>query len=390
MFKKTIVFFVLIFFSLQIFSQEENKDFYITKGKGFEFHFFDDQYELQLDFRGQFRASYPFDNDPITFENEKSGLKINRARIKIGGHIYQPYYTFYFEQDIKGMNLLDFRVQIEKYSFLKLRVGQWKVRYSRERVISSGNQQGLDRSIINYAFTLDRQQGISLYGNLSGDGIANFNYWASVFMGSGRGANSNDDSKLMYMGRLQWNPNNEVLKFSGSDLEYHDKFVSSFAIAATTNTSRYTRFSTAGGGQLVGFEEGVDGQYKIDQFLFETAFKYKGWSWQQEYHYKNIDDKINLTSTSLTGYYLQLGYFLNNSFSKIPKKLEVFGRYAYYDPNIDVSNNNELEYTFGLNWFFHKHKNKLTLEYSYLDFNDFSSTDKSGSKIRLQWDISIF
>ena len=390
MHKKAILLIVSILYSSFLFAQEEKKDFYITKGKGYEFHFFEDQYLLQIDFRGQFRASYPFDSNPETFENEKSSLKINRARIKIGGYVYKPYYTFYFEQDIKGMNLLDFRVQIEKFDFLKLRVGQWKVRYSRERVISSGNQQGVDRSIINYAFTVDRQQGISAYGNLSGNGMVNFNYWASAFTGAGRGASSNDDSKLMYMGRLQWNPNKEVLKFSGSDLEGHEKFVSSIAIAATTNTSRYTRFSTAGGGQLYGFEDGEDGQYKIDQFLFETAFKYKGWSWQQEYHHKNIDDKINLTSTTLTGYYLQLGYFLNNTFSKIPKKLEVFGRYASYDSNIKISNNNELEYTLGLNWFFHKHRNKLTFEYSYLQFDEISSMEKSGSRYRLQWYISIF
>lgn len=146
MIKNIIILVSFLFFSMFLYAQEKNKDFYITKGKGYEFHFFEDNYLLQIDFRGQFRASYPFDSNPETFEIEKSSLKINRARIKIGGHVYKPYYTFYFEQDIKGNNLLDFRAQIEKYDFLKLRVGQWKVRYSRERIISSGNQQGVDRS----------------------------------------------------------------------------------------------------------------------------------------------------------------------------------------------------------------------------------------------------
>ena len=50
--------------------------------------------------------------------------------------------NFYLEQDIRGGNLLDFRAQIEKLSYLKFRVGQWKARYSRERVISSGKQTG--------------------------------------------------------------------------------------------------------------------------------------------------------------------------------------------------------------------------------------------------------
>ncbi len=393
MLKKTFILIVLVFFSDQIIGQEKNNDFYFTKGKGFEFHFFDDAYELQIDFRGQFRATYLHDETLAfgeDFTEESTNFKINRARIKIGGHIYKPYYKFYFEQDIVGGNLLDFRVMIEKYSFLKLKVGQWKARYSRERIISSGKQQDVDRSIINSVFTIDRQQGVSLYGNLKSTGAANFNYWASVFSGTGRSGSSNDDSSLMYLLRLQWNPNGEVLKFSGSDIENHQRFITSIAIAGVTNISRYTQFSTAGGGQLLGFEDGIDGQYKVDQFLFETAFKYKGLSWQQEFHYKNIDDRVNVEQTSLIGNYVQLGYFFNNNFSKFPENLEIFARQAYYDSNIDVSGNNNYEYTLGCNWFFKGHKNKLTFDYSYLQADNNESLYSKGNRFRLQWDISIF
>jgi len=390
---KTLLSFLLIFLSLQLSSQEKNKDFYITKGKGYEFHFFDDNYLLQIDFRGQFRATYLQDEFPILgedFTEESTNFKINRARIKIGGYVYKPYYKFYFEQDIVGGNLLDFRVMIEKYPFLKLKVGQWKARYSRERVISSGNQQDIERSIVNSVFTIDRQQGVSLYGNLKSHGAVNFNYWASVFSGTGRGGTSNDKNTLMYLLRLQWNPNGEVLKFSGSDIENHQKFISSIAIAGVTNTSKYTQFSTSGGGQLPGFEDGEDGQYKVDQFLFETAFKYKGLSWQQELHYKNVDDRINLEQTSLIGNYFQLGYFFNYSFEKFPRELEVFARHAYYNPNIDISGNNHFEYTIGCNWFFKGHKNKLSFDYSYLQTDEIELTYNKGNRFRLQWDISIF
>ena len=393
MFKKIKILFFLLFFSLIVTAQEKSNNFYITKGKGYEFHFFDDQYLLQLDFRGQFRATYTHDEIPILgeeFIDDHTNFKINRARIKIGGYVYKSYYKYYFEQDIVGGNLLDFRLMIEKYPFLKLKVGQWKARYSRERIISSGNQQDVDRSILNSIFTIDRQQGVSLYGNLKGTGAANFNYWASIFSGTGRSASSNDDSSFMYLLRLQWNPNGKVLKFSGSDIENHQKFISSFAIAGVTNTSRYTRFSTAGGGQLSGFEDGVDGQYKIDQFLFETAFKYKGLSWQQEFHFKNIDDRVNLEQTTLIGNYFQVGYFFNNVFPKFPKPLEIFARQAFYDANIDVSGNNNYEYTIGCNWFFKGHKNKLTFDYSYLQTDALESLYSKGNRFRLQWDISIF
>jgi len=389
---RLIIFIAIICFYKTSFSQEIS-NFYITKGKGFEFHFFEDKYLLQIDFRGQFRASYISDKFPNLgdeFDEENTNLGINRARIKIGGHVFKSYYKFYFEQDIKGGNLLDFRVMIEKHPFLKLKVGQWKARYSRERIISSGKQQGLDRSLINSIFTIDRQQGVSLYGNLKGHKSLNFNYWASVFAGTGRGGESNDDNSLMYLLRMQWNPNGVALKFNGSDLEFHEKLVSSIAIAGVTNTSKYTQFSTNGGGQLPGFEEGIEGQYKVDQLLFETAFKYKGISWQQEFHYKNIDDRVNLDQTTLIGNYLQLGYFFNNAFSSFPESLEVFGRQAFYDPDINISKNNVYEYTIGCNWFFKGHKNKLTLEYSYFQGNELGQVIFKENRVRLQWDISIF
>ncbi len=389
---------VIFLITSSLFAQKKQKDtspyYHFSKGKkGFELRSSDNNYLLQIDFRGQFRASYPFDKYPTTltdFNKDNTSFNINRARIKIGGNIYKPYYKFYFEQDIKGNNLLDYRIMLEKYPFLKLKVGQWKVRYSRERIISSGNQTDVDRSLINSIFTVDRQQGVSIYGNLNNDGLANFNYWASVLTGTGRGANSNDDSNLMYLLRLQWNPNKEVLKFSGSDLEKHQKFISSIAFAGVTNISKYTRFSTSGGGQLHGFEEGIDGQFKIDQLMFETAFKYKGFSWQQELHYKNIDDRVNNVETNLIGNYFQLGYFFHNSFPKFPEHLEIFARQAFYNPNKDIDDNNNFEYTLGCNWFFKGHKNKLTFDYSYLKYNEFNPYFKSGNRFRLQWDISIF
>ena len=371
----------------------EKNNFYFKKGKGFEFHFDDDKYLLYMDFRGQFRAAYPsvnFPTDEDDLNDEDINLGISRARIKFGGYVGRPEFNFYLEQDIRGGNLLDFRAQIEKLPYLKFRVGQWKARYSRERVISSGAQTGLERSLINRVFTIDRQQGASIYGNIDGGGAANFNYWAEILAGSGRGGSLGDDDDLMYMLRLQWNPNGKELGFSGSDLKFHEKIISSVAIAGVTNVSRFTRFSTGGGGQLYGFEPGVEGQYKVDQLLFETAFKFRGLSFDQELHFKNIDDRVNLEETTLIGNYFQVGYFFHYLFPKFPKPLEVFARQAFYDPDTDVSGNNNYEYSFGLNWFFKGHKNKLTIDYSYLKYDQFNVENDKEHMVRVQWDVSIF
>ncbi len=170
--------------------------------KGWELETADGKFLIQFQPRVQMRFSAPFDQDPFTFlQADETTFKVNRARIKIGGHGFQPWLKYYFEYELAGNALLDFKLSVEKYPGLSLRVGQWKVNYNRERVISSGRQELADRSHINPMFTVDRQQGIELFGRLSGGGAADFSYWAGVFTGTGRGSRSNDDDHSMWVGR---------------------------------------------------------------------------------------------------------------------------------------------------------------------------------------------
>ena len=69
--------------------------------------------------------------------------------------------------------------------------------------------------------------------------------------------------------------------------------------------------------------------------------------------------------------------------------MEWFVRHAIYDPDTDINSNYRNEVTVGSNWFFNGHRNKLTLEYSYLRFKDNPETLTDGSRVRLQWDVSL-
>jgi len=362
-------------------------------GKGFEFETADGNFLLQIESRFQFRYAYPRDTDPVTFDQfqrvDQNLFKLNRARLKVGGHAYRPWLAYYFEFELAAANLLDFRVMVEKLPFLRLKVGQWKVEYGRERVISSGKQQMMDRSIVNRPFTIDRQQGISLYGRLKASGAADFNYWAGVFTGTGRGARENDDEHLMWAARGQWNFLGRDVGFSGSDLEDHRRAAGLLALAAVTNRSRYTRFSQAGGGQLEGFEEDDPGQYRVHQWMQETALKYRGLAWQQEFHWKRIEDTQNETTTTLVGNYAQVGYFLHNAWPAIPRPLEIAVLYAFYDPNVDEQDDLQQEYSLAANWFFAGHRNKLSADLTYFTFQDPARGDEEGLRFRLQWDISV-
>jgi len=44
---------------------------------------------------------------------------------------------------------------------------------------------------------------------------------------------------------------------------------------------------------LEGYEDGQPGQYRVNQANMETAFMYKGFSWQSEVHWKQIIDKLD-------------------------------------------------------------------------------------------------
>jgi phosphate-selective porin len=362
-------------------------------GKGWEFSTAGGNYLLQFQSRLQFRYAVPGDSDPLTYDDfnkdEQFILKINRARLKIGGNVFEKWMKYYWEYELAASNLLDFRMMIEKYPYFKVKVGQWKAHFNRERVISSGKQQMVDRSLVNRAFTIDRQQGISLYGNLKSAGFTNFNYWVSVFSGTGRGSSVNDDRHLMYLVRGQWNFSGRELKFEGSDTQYHKESAGLIALAAVTNRSPYTRFSQVGGGQLEGFEPGEPGQYRVNQFLAETALMYRGFAWQQEFHWKEIDDRKNSKITTLVGNYVQLGYFFHHWWNWIPSPLEIAFRHAIYNPDRDVTDNSRQEFSLDFNWFFKGHSNKLTAEVSLFDFQETPEDQTDGLRFRIQWDVSM-
>ena len=391
---------VMLLFSQKSRAQQEKDSVIVEENwkidygsKGFELRAPDNKYLLQIQSRLQFRFATPSDNDPVTFndfnDQQNSVFKINRSRLKVGGHAYQPWLKYYWEYELGRSNLLDFRVMIEKWEWLNLKLGQWKVEFSRERRISSGGQQLVDRSILNRNFTVDRQQGVELYGRLRDKGALDFSYWAGVFTGTGRGARDNDDKNLMYFGRLQWNFLGEALGFKSVDFEIHEKPAAIIAVAGVTNRSSFTRFSSAGGGVLAGFEEQNPGQYRTNQVNLETALMYKGLSWQSEFHTKEIVDHFNNKQTStLTGYYLQAGYLAHQSINWWPEPLEIAARYAHYDPS-EVSDYNLDEVSLAFNWFFKQHKNKLSMEVSNFDYETPQTNVENEWRFRVQWDISF-
>ncbi|MDF9798572.1 phosphate-selective porin OprO/OprP [Catalinimonas alkaloidigena] len=362
--------------------------------KGFQFTAPNNKFQLQIGGRLQFRFATPNDQDPITFADfdpeRKTVFKINRARLKVGGHTFHPWLRYYFEYELGASRLLDFRFMIEKWPWLSFKLGQWKTEYTRERVISSGNQQMMERSIINRPFTVDRQQGISVYGHIQMSKVADFNYNLAVLTGTGINARVNDDENLMYTARVQWNFLGEAVPMIGSDLEVREEPLASVAVAGVTNRSRYTRFSSSGGGNLTDFEIGEAGQYSVNQWLFETAFMYRSFSWHSEMHLKNIDDHINQTFTQLRGGFWQAGYVLNHEAATTKPLFEPAFRYAIFQPSIGFPQYAREEFSLALNCFFSRHANKLTADVTYFEFEEGEvDTSHQSWRFRVQYEVSF-
>ena len=149
-------------------SEEEGFKLFEYGSKGLDIRSRDGNFATHVELRAQLRfTSRDFDDPIAPNPDERVGdFVVNRARLQIGGHAYRPWLTYYFEYDFVRSALLDLRFTLQASDELRLRVGQWKVPYNRERVDSSGKQQFAERSIVTPWFTLDRQQGAALFGRL--------------------------------------------------------------------------------------------------------------------------------------------------------------------------------------------------------------------------------
>jgi hypothetical protein len=370
---------------------EEKKFRVIEYGpKGLDIRSRDGNYHAHIEWRAQLRFTERDFDDPIAPNPEvKIGdFVVSRARFKLGGHAYRPWLSYYFEYDFPRSALLDLRFTLQASDELRLRVGQWKIPYNRERVDSSGKQQFAERSIVTPWFTLDRQQGAALFGRLWEGTRADSWYNVGIFSATGRGGTGGVEQPMV-LGRWQWNFLKRDLPFSQSDIGYRDKPAATLSVAGASWQGPYTTFSTKGGGALPGYEVGDSARYKVRQAMFETAYQHRGFSWQQEYHWKTVDDTSIGVVTDLYGWYAQVGYFFHALFEKFPKPLEIGFRVAEVDPDTSTSDDAENEWTVVFNWFFAGHRNKLTFDFGRLHDSNEEAGRRWENRIRLQWDVSF-
>ena len=115
---------------------------------------------------------------PSWEENEanETSFLVRRARLKFGGYAFSPKLKYKVElglsnRDISGASIytsnapryiLDAVLKWNFHQNFELWFGQTKLPGNRERVISSGDLQQVDRSLLNSRFNIDRDFGMQL------------------------------------------------------------------------------------------------------------------------------------------------------------------------------------------------------------------------------------
>lgn len=360
----------------------------------------DSSYTMKIATRMQFLAISNWESEDGNLINPESNFLIRRARLKFDGFAYSPKLKYKLElglsnRDISGASefnrntpryILDAVVMWNFYENFELWAGQTKLPGNIERVISSGNLQQVDRSLLNSRFNIDRDLGIQIrhHFNITDNFLVREKF--AISQGEGRNITEGNLGGHQYTARLEFLPFGKFEskgEYSGSDLKREENPKLMIAATYDHNNKAVKNRSNQGSYMVndVGFYE-----TNINTLFIDAMFKYKGFSFMAEYADRDAEDPFAKNSDgTLTGdevqvgngFNLQSGYLLN-------KDWEISGRYT----NINLDKNitgkiPENQYTLGISKYIVGHKLKVQSDISYL------SLDGSNNELmyRLQFDI---
>ena len=346
----------------------------------------DSTFSMNISARMQFLGTSQWDTDN-GLSNPESNMLVRRSRLKFSGFAYSPKLTYKLELGLSNRDIgkatsftndapkyiLDAVVKWNFSGNFVLWFGQTKLPGNRERVISSGNLQQVDRSLLNSRFNIDRDMGFQLrhHFNLSENFIVKEVF--SMAQGEGRNVTTGNLGGHQYTTRVELLPfGNFTSKgdYKGSDLKFEADpklavgFTYDFNNDAVKNRSNLGSYMT----NDIGYYS-----TNISTVFIDAMYKHKGFSFMGEYASRDAKDPFAKNSDgTLTGDEVQVGNGLNlQAGYMLSKTLEVSGRYTNinWDRNI-TGKGSENQYTLGLSKYIVGHKLKVQTDLSYLDLAD--------------------
>ncbi|WP_084680500.1 porin [Leptospira wolffii] len=321
---------------------------------------------------------------------EETELQTRRARLTLAGNFLGKDWQYYIQFSFSNLDmekdrpvpLRDASISYTGFRNANLKIGQMKVPFNRQRFISDGVQEFVDRTMANDELNLDRDVGILVS---SGDlfGLDRFGYSAGIFGGDGRNRTS-EASGVLLSGKLTYFPIRTFQDNGEPDLKRTDRPNLSFSLMGASNRNTNRDHSTFGN------------TYEFARFDYSHAgaeflFQWKGVSVSGEsvarkanspFVEKTIGTETHREySRSVKGGFLQIGYLF-------PNNLGVAIRYSEYrpwgktDPKLVYSK----ERGVALSYYMREHNLKFQADYAYLD----GGTVENLGSHRIRAQIQIF
>ena len=315
-------------------------------------------------------------------------VQIRRLRLTIEGFAFRHRLTYKIQLAGASLDLDPVAPLIVRDAYgnfalhrdLEVRAGQMKVPFGRQRVVSSGNLQMVDRSIVTSEFNLDRDVGLqALSTDLFGLG-GHLGYNLGVFGGDGRGRVSGSYG-LLYAARIELRAlgGTRAVELDEPDFSRSKVPRLAFGVSAAFNHKTDRKRSTLD--SL--FSTGAWASYAHTGF--DSIFKFRGFSLTSEFFLRKAVDDTNIalvdgklrTDRAQSGYggFLQSGYFLTES-AEVTARLG--GVYPFGDSNVGSRPTREVGG--GLSYYFFKHALKLQADY----FRLLGEGNSSRHQVRLQ------
>ena len=377
---------MVVFMSVQ--SQKTNAPKF---GKGlFNLVGKDSTWTMKVGMRFQTLATSSWDAEN-GLSNPTSSLLIRRSRLKFDGWAFSPKLKYKLElglsnRDQSGASYFTHNSSrqildaVLKWNFSgnwEVWFGQTKLPGNRERVISSGDLQMVDRSLLNSRFTIDRDIGVQLRHkfNLSDNFLVKQTY--SIAQGEGRNITRGNLGGHQYTARIELFPFGDFSgkgDYKGSDLKFEENPKLSLAFNYDLNNNASKTRSNQGSYMFInGTAAGSSAafyQTNISTLYIDAMYKHKGFSFMAEYANRDAADPYAKNSDgSLTGDEVQVGNGLNLQTGYLLSKIvEISGRYTNISLDKTITGKGaENQYTIGLSKFIAGHKLKVQTDLSYTD-----------------------
>ena len=370
---------------------------YYSYGEGIGISSDDSLFLLNIHIRMQNRLIYTSEDETDLGLSELQA-RIQRLRLRFDGFFYDPDIIYviqlaFSDEDISSErsdlpNMVKDAIIFYRFNeHFMLGLGKTNLPRNRQAVISSGDLQFVDRSLVSTTLGLFRNYGLQAYYYSDIQGLY---YALRGAVTAGEGSNEyNSNEGLSYTGRVELLPfgkfENGGDYFEG-DLEREES--PKLSVGLTYHFARNTT-RTGGSGSNYIYEP-----RDLATFMADAILKYQGLSGSVEYFTRKSDgNPVTTNQEGETGYVFvgagqnyQLGYVFKSDF-------EVAARYTLVSPGqeLESQSRKQQEYTLALSRYIKGHRLKIQSDCTFR-VSDEASVESQASnswQFRLQLELGF-